>query len=120
MLYSCTNVLCGHEAEISRCKINSQGTMVVSGSFDGRTILWDLRKMKYYKIFQGQSSQKESVSIHCYNISVHYSSLPDKVRVIMDYRNLNFIFNISRIYIKKTECNLFKNLKRNVIKTMYI
>ena len=39
--FTCTNVLEGHEGEISKAVFNPQGTKILSASFDHTARLWD-------------------------------------------------------------------------------
>ena len=40
--FTCTNVLEGHEGEISKAVFNPQGTKILSASFDHTARLWDV------------------------------------------------------------------------------
>ncbi len=51
--FECTNVLEGHEGEISKVIFNPQGDKILSGGFDQTARLWDAETGKPLQILEG-------------------------------------------------------------------
>jgi len=69
-----TEVLSGHTKEINSLTFSSDGTLLVSGSWDGVVKLWDVQTGGVIKTFHPGSFYSVSISADCTRIALKYDS----------------------------------------------